>query len=372
MRKKSFNSIFVRQTRRNTLILFAGAIVFVFIFAFSLFSMYIKRSAPKYIKYYENGSVDYQVQYNENDYFDNSYLTSNRQYIASIIDNIKTNFNYRISFDDIDIEYKYTYRIEANVSVKDKKNNNLFYENNEILLERKEMIISDDEVSICEDVDIDYKKYNNMIKKFVDIYKLDNTLSILNINMYVSVIGKSDKYSDNLKKDRVLSLQIPLIEDTIAIDFIDDMVGDTNSVIKFNVSNEKYVELLIRAIILTIIGLLLVFLLVIYERKTRTAEIIYKKELKKILNNYGSNIQMLGSEFDFKNYQLLKIETFFDLLEISDKLRQPILMKKNEKKYAAYFVIPSNTNLLYVYRIQIRDLQKIKKIVNKDFNEIHE
>ena len=211
MRKKSFNSIFVRQTRRNTLILFAGAIVFVFIFAFSLFSMYIKRSAPKYIKYYENGSVDYQVQYNENDYFDNSYLNSNRQYIASIIDNIKTNFNYRISFDDIDIEYKYTYRIEANVSVKDKKNNNLFYENNEILLERKEMIISDDEVSICEDVDIDYKKYNNMIKKFVDIYKLDNTLSILNINMYVSVIGKSDKYSDNLKKDRVLSLQIPLI-----------------------------------------------------------------------------------------------------------------------------------------------------------------
>ena len=89
------------------------------------------------------------------------------------------------------------------------------------------------------------------------------------------------------------------------------------------------------------------------------------KELKKILNNYGSNIQMIGSEFDFTDYQLLKIENFNDILEISDKLRQPILMKENKERNGAYFVIPSTTKLLYVYRMKVSDIEKEMNEKNK-------
>ena len=77
-----------------------------------------------------------------------------------------------------------------------------------------------------------------------------------------------------------------------------------------------------------------------------------------ILNNYGSSIQVIGNEFDFKGYQLLRIENFYDLLEISDKIRQPILMKENTEKNSAYFVIPSVTKILYVYRMKISYIKR--------------
>jgi hypothetical protein len=72
---------------------------------------------------------------------------------------------------------------------------------------------------------------------------------------------------------------------------------------------------------------------------------------------------MLGNEFDFEGYQLLKIAEFDDMLEISDKLRQPILMKENLTKTGAYFLIPSTTKLLYVYRLKV---SSIKRKMQKD------
>lgn len=359
MKKNQVNSILVNQTRRrNTVISYVCAIVVVFVIAVSLFTVYSKNNEAQYVKYEEKGNIDYKVQYKDNEYFDQNYLNSHRQYIANLIDNIDADFNYKIALEDESVEYKYSYRIEANVTVKDKYTNNLFYEKSEVLLKEKEKISSVNEVNINENVVIDYGKYNNIIKKFVSVYDLENAISTLNVNMYVNVIGSCEDFSENQEKERVISLQIPLTEDTIAIDFIDDIVNESNNVMKCNTSSFGNVIVLMLAIALTVVDVILIIAVIRYEYKTRTAETIYEKELKKILNNYGSNIQMLGSEFDFKDYQLLKIETFYDVLEISDKLRQPILMKENEEKNGAYFIIPSNTKLLYVYRMKVSDIEK--------------
>jgi hypothetical protein len=75
---------------------------------------------------------------------------------------------------------------------------------------------------------------------------------------------------------------------------------------------------------------------------------------------------MLGNEFDLSDYQVLKIETFTDILEISDKLRQPILMKENTEKTGAYFVIPSSSKLIYIYRLKVSDIEKEINEKNKN------
>ena len=98
-----------------------------------------------------------------------------------------------------------------------------------------------------------------------------------------------------------------------------------------------------------------------YEITTKTAENIYEKELKKILNNYSSYIQIIDNDFEFNDCQMLKVNDFTDMLEISDRIRQPILMKENNEKTGAYFVIPSNTRILYVYRLKVSDIQKEMK-----------
>ena len=95
-----------------------------------------------------------------------------------------------------------------------------------------------------------------------------------------------------------------------------------------------------------------------YIIKTRTAKDIYQKELKKILNNYHSFIQKINNDFDLKNYQLLKVDTFTDMLEIRDTLSQPILMVESKLKDGVHFIIPSNTKLLFIYSLKEKDIKK--------------
>ena len=371
MKKNQVNSLLINQTkRRNTVLTYTCVIVLVFFLAISLLMVYVKNSKAQYVSYSETGNIDYTVKYKDNEYFDNNSLDSNRQYIASLIDNINAEFNYKIALEDSNIEYKYSYRIDAEVVVKEKNTSNVFYEKTEQLVKEKEKISSLNEVNITEYLVIDYDKYNDKIKRFVSVYDLETAESSLNINMYVNVIGSCEEFDENQEKERVISLTIPLTKDTIAIDFVDDIVNSSNNVMKCNSSNFGNTIVLFLSIILTAVGVGLIVAVIRYEIKTRTAETIYEKELKKILNNYGSNIQVIGNEFEFNDYQLLKIETFYDLLEISDKLRQPIQMKENKERNGAYFVIPSVTKLLYVYRMKVSDIEKeINEKNNKHLEE---
>jgi len=371
MKKNQVNSILINQTRRrNTVFAFICVIIVVFVLALSFFMIYAQRNKAQYVSYDETSNINYKVLYNENEFFDENYLSADREYIASLINSINADFNYKISLEDKDVEYKYTYRIEANVTVKDKDSKNLFYDKTEVLLKEQEETTTLKEVNINENIIIDYNQYNNIIKRFVSVYDLENAESTLNINMYVSVIGSCEDFIENQEKERVITLSIPLTEDTMAIDFVDNIVNSSNNVMQCNSVHTNNFLLLFVGIILSIVDFGLIIAVIRYEIKTRTAETIYEKELKKILNNYGSSIQMLGSEFDFSDYQLLKIDDFSDILEISDKLRQPILMKENKEKTGAYFVIPSNTKLLYVYRLKVSDIEKeISEKNNKHLEE---
>lgn len=359
MKKNQVNSILVNQTRRrNMAITYICLITIVFASALGLLMTYVKNSKAQYIRYTENGNIEYNVKYKENDYFDNNVLNSNRQYIASLIDKINAEFNYKIALEESNVEFKYSYKVDANIIVKDKHNQNLYYDKSETLIEEKEKITSLNEVNINEKIEIDYDKYNGKIRKFVNVYDLENAESFLNINMYVKAVGSCEDLENDQEKQHVISLEIPLTKETIAINFVDDIVNSSNNLMKCNSSNIGNTILLFLSIILVIVGIGLIIYIIRYEIKTRTAETIYEKELKKILNNYGSSIQVIGNEFDFKGYQLLRIENFYDLLEISDKLRQPILMKENTEKNSAYFVIPSVTKILYVYRMKISYIKR--------------
>lgn len=359
MKKHQINTLLINQTkRRNTVLTYSCVIAIVFFLALSLLVLFVKNNKTQYVTYTENGKIDYKVQYKDNEYFEENMLDSNRQYISSLIKNINADFNYRISLDDSNVEYKYSYRIEANVSVKEKTTKNVYYEKTDILVPKTEETSTVEEVVINENIIIDYNKYNDLIKKFVSIYDLENAESTLNVNMYINVLGSCEDFAENTKKERVISLTIPLTKENIAIDFVDDIVNSSNNVMKCTSAGYGNTILLFVSITLIVVGVCLIILLVRYEVKTRTAETIYEKELKKILNNYGSSIQMIKNEFDFEDYQLLKIDNFYDLLEISDKLRQPILMKENKERTGAYFILPSTTKLLYVYRLKVSDIEK--------------
>ena len=359
MKKNQVNAILVNQTkRRNTVLAFVWMIAIIFILSLSFFLMYFERSKEYYVSYNENSNIDYKVLLRDNDFFDNSYLESNKQYIASLIDYITANFEYNLSLEEKDIEYKYSYRIEATVDVKEKGTTTSLYNKTEELLATKENTTSKTNVNINENIEIDYNYYNNLIKKFISIYDLENIESTLNINMYINVIGSCEDFAENNEKESVMSLSIPLTTKTMAIDISDNLINSENNLMQCKSIYPHSFMYLIIGIIFALVDLGLIIFIIRYEIKTRTAENIYERELKKILNNYSSYIQTLNNDFNFSDYQLLKLNTFTDMLEIRDTIRQPILMKENEDKTGAYFVIPSNTKILYVYRLKVSDIKK--------------
>jgi len=168
-------------------------------------------------------------------------------------------------------------------------------------------------------------------------------------------------------KESVISLSVPLSMQTVAVELSDNLINTNGNVIKCESDSNAEIVFIITGLLLILIALIIVIYIIRYIIKTRTAETIYEREIKKILNNYGPYIQTLNTEFDFSDYQLLKLNTFNDMLEIRDTIRQPILMKENGDRTGTYFVIPSD-KILYVYRMNINDIKKDldKKMIEKD------
>lgn len=357
MRKNQINVILEEQTKRkNTIISFICLIIVVSILSFSLFIFFSKTNEDNFVSYDEKSNINYIVYLKENEFFENNYLGSNKQYVASLIDYIKADFEYNLVFDSNDVDYKYEYRIEANVNVYDKNTNNVLYNKKEELLKKEEFNSNKKKVDIKKSVNIDYNHFNNLINRFVTMYGLNDVKSVLTIDMYINTIGTCEDFAENKENESVISLSIPLTTQTIAIEISNDLIDTENNVMLCEANKLNYIFLMF-AIITLIIDLVLIFCLINYEIKTRTADTIYTKKLKKILNNYGSYIQEIKEDFSLKGYQLIKINTFEDMLEIRDTIKQPILMKQNIEKTSSYFVIPSNAKYLYIYRLKLEDIE---------------
>ncbi len=361
MKKNQVNTMFNKDVKRkNNIIMFSSLIVFIFVLSILSLIIYLTRRHVQYVKYNESSNVDYQVYLKNNEFYNVDSLGSNNQYISELIDHIEAEFKHKIALEKDNIEYRYNYRIAANVLVKDRISHRDIYNYDEELVKDKEVTTKDSHVLIDEKLNIDYNKYNDLINKFVQVYGLYETDSYLRINLYVTVVGNCDEVGAN-SNESVTTLEIPLTNKTMGIDIKNNIINeDDNVMLCIKPSKTNYLYIII-SILAFLMGSFLIVKLIIYIINTRSAKTVYEKELKKILSNYRSYIQKINSKFTFAGYQLLKVDNFTDMLEIRDTTNQPILMVENSDKDSAYFVIPTSTRILYVYSIKVSDIEKEMK-----------
>lgn len=364
MKKNKVDKILVEQTKKRKTILSYACIILSFSILSCLFLyLYLHTTGDSSIRYNENSNIDYKVYLVENNFFEEKYLGKNRSYIASLIDYIDATFNYNIDLQNPNGEFRYAYRIEAEVDVHEKNSTTSLFNFKEEVKKRVELDSNGKtRVNVTENVIIDYNRYNNLINSFLKTYNLDDTISTITLKMYVDVLGKCEQFNDNRKNESVMAIQIPLTTKTMNIEISNDLIETENNIMACNRISHGNILLLLFFIFMLLVDIFYIVLLFIYIIKTRTAEDVYHKELKKILNNYHSYIQKINSELDVSKYQLLKVDTFTDMLEIRDTLQQPILMVQNKKEDGVYFIIPSNTKILYTYGLKLSD---IKKQMNK-------
>ena len=352
-KKESFRKIEIRN-----LVWMIAITAFIGIAAIAF---YATRDRNYFVVYDEKSDIDYKVHLKENDFYEDEYLDKNKGYVASIIDRISTVFDYNLLFSK-NVNYKYSYRIVADVEVNDENVNSTIYHYSEDLVTSK-LKSGDGALYIKENLNINYEKYNDVISKFKEVYELNNITSKLNIVLYVNVQDIDGSKTTSLEDRKVSSLTIPLTEKTIAIAIDNNIINNHDNRIEVTKDGNNGWILIIGAFYLTI-AIVYAIYLVIYARRTRTAQMIYDKEIKSILSNYEGYIQRISGSYDMGTSQVLKIESFTDMLEIRDTLKQPILMLENETKDGTFFIIPATNSIIYTYSLRVVDIKA--KMDNKE------
>ena len=98
----------------------------------------------------------------------------------------------------------------------------------------------------------------------------------------------------------------------------------------------------------------LTFIFVIVKKYTKTIS-KYDKLINKILKEYDRLIVETATFPDEKNYNVLIINTFNELVDVRDNLRSPIMFyNAKDHKMSKFYIL--NDNNLYLYIVNSKDI----------------
>lgn len=318
---------------------------------------YYTLSKGKEIEYRENSNIDYSVCLKENQFYDNKCVSKGNQYVASLIDYIPANFNYRLDFLNSGVEYVYNYSIIAEFNVLDNENDKVLYTKEEVLY------VSDDKTSngginINYNLNIDYNKYNNLLNNFISIYDLNQTKNTLKVSMDVNVKNKDNQNIDfsQVNASKATSITIPLTTKTVNIDISGTTLNTDNDKIVIK-PDRSYALILVIGITLLATGVITIILFSYLIKKNKTVREIYEERIKKITLAYDSYIQKITGDYPIGASQICKVSSFRDMIEIKESSEKPLLMLENKEKTGTFFLIPVGEGVIYTYAIRIVDIE---------------
>ncbi len=335
--------------------IFAQVIIIVVLTLSVLISSIVSAQLQKkyYIGYREGGSIDYNVFLKENEFFEESHLGKDQSYVASLIDKIIADFSYEIDMDTDDVNYRYSYSIKSKLEIIDNTSNvAIFDPERELVNAQNRSQSSSNKLKINEIIVINYDEYNDLANKFIETYDLTGTTSNIVLTLEVDVLSDCEAFSGSAVDTYTSELRIPLTTKTVNIEMTSAVPDEEAKMIACTrgMGSEAFKT---TAIVLGVVDVLMILLLVAFIFFTKTPDITYTARVKKILSQYKSYIQKINNLFETHGYQILMVNTFDEMLEIRDTIQAPILMYENEDKTCAKFMIPTDSKLLYVYKIEV-------------------
>lgn len=351
--KKSSNKPYVGYNNRLIKNVFFILLFFILSLVFAVLSVSLKTRSN--ITYRQISDIDYKVYLKPNDYYNQQFLDKNMQYIASLIDNINTNFTYSFNSSQ-NINYKYMYYVKADVSVTSGEGKNVIYSKTDRITDPK--IISrqnSNGFTINENLKIDYQKYNDLVKGFKSSYAI-SAESNLKLSLIVDVEDEKGNKIGNLNSKEVMNLTVPLTEQMVSITM--DYKGTNNSnnasvYTDVTVSNKLYLTIAIVSFAISVIFLIKLFKFI---SKTSTKRTIYDVTLSKILKEYDRVI-VNSKNIVLSDDNIVDVNSFNELLDVRDNLEKPIIFSEIHKGQKSLFVVKSGDET-YRYVMKLVDLEE--------------
>ena len=348
------------QQNRKKKMLIQSIIIIILTLATLITSLtFYRMNKDTYVYYTENGCVDYKVFLKDNEFYTEEFLDESHAYVPQLIEKITADFAYDLKMETEDVEYKYSYKIDAQLEIKDKDSNMPIFNPKYTLVEEQTRTVNDNALSIKEPVEIDYAKYNELTNNFLTTYEIKNTVSTLIVKMYINVVGVCEEFAENSTGEYVVELNIPLAKTIVNAEISSTVPQAEEKILACENSTKNVFKVL--SIIFGAIDLALIIAFAIFVIVTRDKHIDYARKVKKLVNNYKSYIQQINNLFNPEGYQILRVNTFTEMLEIRDTLQTPILMYENKDQTATKFIIPTCTKLLYLFEIKVEGLVENKE-----------
>ena len=348
-----------KRNRKKWAIIQLVAIILLAVTSLGSFLSYNQMNRTYYIEYTEVGSIDYNVHYKENEFFEDEWIGQDQSYIAALTDGITADFTYKLKTDSADMDFDYAYGITAKLLIANKDTGAPYYTVEETILPLKQATApTKSSIRIRESVSVDYAKFNEIAKSFVDTYGLTNASCTLIVTMNVDVLCANTRFEQETTNSYATSLNIPMAVDTFSMHRTSTAPEGEAKVLEYKSVADRdffFVASIVTLALAALGGLgLLIFL-----HLTKNEDITYSAKIRKILKTYTSFIQRIDGEFDCEGYQIVMIKTFPEMLGIRDTIQSPILVFENKDETMTRFLIPTNTKILYVFEIKVDNYDEI-------------
>ncbi len=322
--------------------------------------VYNRKTETVYIAYAERSAVDYKVKYKESEFYDEEWQGPNQAYVVSLIEQVGADFSYGLSMDSKNVNYEYTYGIDAQLKIVDNATKKAIFEPTYTLKEAQTAQSASNKLAINERVEINYVEYNELAKKFVDTYGLSDATATLTVKMNITVVGSCKDFKNKSRNDYVVSLNIPVAVKTMEVQMTSTVPTGKSKVLACDSGFDKE-AFKTALIILSAVEAGLILGFVAFVLGTRNEDINYSIKVKKLVANYRSYVQKINNGFDTAGYQLLAVDSFLEMLAIRDTIQSPILMSENKDQTRTVFFIPTNTKILYTYEIKVENYDELYK-----------
>ena len=304
------------------------------------------------VEYSEVSELDYKVYLLKNDFYEKPYLDKDMLYVASLIDKIHIDFNYKFNItgnESLDFNYK----IIGKLNISNKSGTKSYYDKSYVLLDSKTISMKDaNEQVISESIDVDYPYYNSLANNFKNSYGID-TDSTLSVFMVIE--KKNGSNSDfELDSSSIANIKIPLSEKSVNIELNSNDINKKSSIVKEKKVSISNMVLLGTSVVSIIIGIIMTLKAIKNILLLRVKKSEYDKYINKLLKEYDRLIAETTTMMSLTDKEVIKISKFTELLDIHDNLQLPIMYYPIIEHQKAYFYI-SHDKTIYLMTIKSLD-----------------
>jgi hypothetical protein len=326
-------------------------------FAYGLASLILNVDV-RTLGFNESGQVDYQVCLKPNNYFVDQCQPAGTQYVASLIDHIKADFEYKFQIDQ-SVDYSYSYDITSRlVATESGDSGKVLYESQEVILpEQRLERQAGQNFAVKETLELDYGKYNNLITAFRSDYGLTiNSYLVVSLNVHIR--GQAAEFSQELAVDDSVGLTVPLSERTINVNMqSNDLAsgGELEEKTANPIKNLGYIVLSLAS--LGVFAAAAVTSVLLWRRR-EAGRSAYEKALQRIMKEYNQLIVETERVPQVPRDKVVEVKDFDGLLDARDTIQQPILhLAVGEDR--SLFII-EDQGVAYVYTLSGRKPKSAK------------